>query len=163
MMLDIGAGNIDEGEHQPDGFVRQDFEEYKNIDLVCDIRDLLDFVKPGQCKIVRASHVLEHFGHGEVDSIYKMINTMLKSGGIFHITLPNLEYQSWSIIKSTNRKDAYKTMVAMYGGQKDRLDYHKMGYTPSILREVLKRNGFIVDDIIKLGIGWIDCKAIKDE
>lgn len=159
MMLDIGSGNSEENEYAPPGFVYQDIEKYDNTDLVCDIRDLREHIESGQCKVIRASHVMEHFGHQEIDSIFSMIYDLLEPGGMFHITVPDLESQAEKLLNVDNQ---YQIMVEMFGGQKDDLDFHKMGFTPEILKNVLERNGFNSSNIIKVKIGWLDCKATKE-
>lgn len=158
MMLDIGAGNPDESEFQPEGFVLQDIEEYDNIDLVCDIRDLLEYVNPGECQVVRASHVLEHFSHKEIDRIFHIVNVVLKTGGIFHVIVPDLKAQSRKLLETDNER---QIMIEMYGGQKDKFDFHQTGFTSSILKNLFERNGFVPGEITELDIGWLDCKAIK--
>lgn len=159
IMLDIGAGNPEENEYSLDRYVKQDIEPYKDIDLVCDIKDLLEFVKPNQCTIVRASHVIEHFGHSEIDNIMSIIHKILEPNGIFHVVVPNILIKARQLLKKENE---YQTMIEIYGGQKDSLDFHKMGYTPSILKDVLSRNNFTVSEMTELdSIGWIDCKSKK--
>lgn len=160
IMLDIGAGNPDEGETSPIDFVKQDVEAYKDIDLVCNIKDLTKFVKENQCFVVRASHVMEHFSHKEIDEIFKIVHKILQPNGIFHISVPNLFAQAKKIIE---QEDQEQIMVEIYGGQKDEFDYHKMGFTPKILKQILERNNFSVAKMLELdGIGWIDCKAKKN-
>lgn len=159
IMLDIGAGNPDENEYSPDKFVRQDVEPYKKIDLVCDIKDLDKFIKKDQCKVIRASHVMEHFSHTEIKDLFKMMYKLIEPMGIFHVVVPNLYEQAQKLLETD---DQNKLMIEMYGGQKDEYDYHKMGFTPDILGRLLKDSGFHIQEMTEIkGIGWIDCKSIK--
>jgi len=138
MLLDIGSGTPEDGEFQPEGYVLNDIEAHPGIDLVCDIRELDKHVKRGQCRVIRASHVLEHFGTQEVDQVLKMLYGLIERDGMIHIFVPNFVWHAQLIFEGRDQ-DA---VTYAFGGQKDEWDYHKTGFTPNILGKKLKKAGF---------------------
>lgn len=140
MRLDIGSGNPDDGEIQAEGFVLNDIEPHKNIDLVCDIRELDKFVPKGYCSEIRASHVLEHFTTKEVKEVLKLIYTLLEPNGKFNIIVPNFR---WHVELALSGNDEMAIKYA-FGGQKDKYDLHKTAFTTKILAKYLTENGFKV-------------------
>lgn len=155
MRLDIGAGNPDQGEVQPNGFVLNDVEKHPNIDLVCNIKDLLEFIPEGYCSEVRASHILEHFGTNEVVEVVKIIYKLLEKGGRLTIFVPNFLWHMQLLLEDHEKEAIHYA----FGGQLDQYDYHKTAFTPKILKETLERNGFTVETMI--GSTSISCVALK--
>ena len=143
MKLDIGSGDVDDGELQPEGYVLNDVEPHKNIDLVCDIKDLRKHVEDGYCSEVRASHVLEHFGTKETQKIIKMVHKLLEPGGKFTIFVPNFKWHAQLAMTGNDEMAIHYC----FGGQLDKYDYHKTGYTVKILRKYLEDSSFEVVDL----------------
>lgn len=144
MRLDIGSGNPDQGEVQPNGFVLQDVEKHKNIDLVCNIKDLLQFVPEGYCSEVRACHILEHFGTKEVVEVVKIVWKLLEDGGRFTIFVPNFLWHMQLLLEDKEEQ----AVNYAFGGQLDQYDYHKTGFTPKLLQKLLEGNGFKVQTLV---------------
>lgn len=136
--LDIGSGDPSTTELQAQGYLKQDIEGYPGIDLVCDIRDLDKHLKPGQCAKIRASHVMEHFGTREVDGIYTMLYNLLEDGGELEVIVPNFRWHARLVQEGRDIEAVYYC----FGGQLDAWDYHKTGYTPSILYQKLTTADF---------------------
>lgn len=136
--LDIGSGDPSTNEVQAEGFIKQDIEAYPGIDLVCDIRDLNKHLTKGQCNVIRASHVLEHFGTHEVDTVIAMLYELIEEGGTLEIFVPNFAWHA-SLVQRGNDEQA---VYYAFGGQLDEWDYHKTGFTPSILYNKLIKAGF---------------------
>jgi len=156
MLLDIGSGDPSCGEIQPQGYVLQDISPHANIDLVCDIRDLPQYIPDGYCSIVRASHVLEHFGTKETQDVIRMIYRLLEKGGKFIIFVPNFRWHAQLVAQGQDEMAVHYA----FGGQLDEWDYHKTGYTPTILRKYLEQAGF---EILTLNeASSIECHAIKN-
>lgn len=140
--LDLGSGNPEEGELQPKGFLLQDIEPHKGIDLVCDIEELDKYVEKGQCAHIRISHVLEHFETHKVPVLIKMFHTLLEEGGELEIHVPNLRWHMQLIAEGKDEE----AVNYMFGGQKDKYDLHKTGFTVNILRKLLLNAGFSVKE-----------------
>ena len=156
MRLDIGSGNPAQGEVQPTGFVLNDIEPHPNIDLVCDIKDLLQFVPEGYCSEVRASHILEHFGTNELNDVTQIIHKLLMNGGKLTVFVPNFLWHMQLVLEDREKEAIHYA----FGGQLDKYDYHKTAFTPKILKDTLERNGFRIETMI--GGTSISCTAFKN-
>jgi len=159
MKLDIGAGNPQEGENQAgNGYLLQDVEAHKGIDIVCDIRDLKNHIPENYVSEVRASHVLEHFHSKELlSSILPMLKDLLTKDGILNIIVPNFEWHC-DLIKQGNDE---KAVFYAYGGGLDKYDHHYTGWTPRLSYIWLESVGFsIIDFRVD---SCIHIKARKDD
>ena len=153
--LDIGAGDTSTLELQETGYVLNDIEPHKGIDLVCDILDLKKYLKEGQCAEVRASHILEHFGKHDLVRVLRIVHFILKDKGIFNIVVPNLKWQAQFLFSGEDEKAVYY----IFGGQLDKYDFHKTGFTADILKKLLLDNGFTILELLERTS--IECKAMK--
>ena len=137
--LDIGAGDQRDGESSPEGFIKQDVDaSIPGIDLVCNMTELIDRLGPESCSVVRASHVLEHFGIHEQDKNFKMLYDLLEPDGRIEIIVPNFKWHSKLVMEGREEEAVYYA----FGGQLDEWDYHKYGFTPDILFNKLTSAGF---------------------
>lgn len=141
LLLDLGSGNPAEGENQPEGYLLQDIEPHKGIDLVCDIEELDKYIKEGQCQKIRASHVLEHFPTDHIPKIFKMIHTLLEKDGVLEIHVPNFRWHCALICEDRDEEAVHYA----YGGQLDSYDFHKTAFTPRILIQRLTDAGFKIE------------------
>ena len=131
--LHLGCGNVRIPE-----FINIDVIKTEAVDLVEDIRYLKSF-KESTVDCIYACHVLEHFSRKEYNAILEKWFKLLKMGGILRISVPDLE--AWfDYYKKNNDIDI--VIGALYGGQKDEFDYHKMGWTKKTLTRDLKKAGF---------------------
>jgi len=142
LLIDLGAGNPDEGEIQEPGYILQDIKPHKNIQLVCDIEELDKHLKPGQCKKFRMSHVLEHFPTDKVVPLLKMLHTLLEKDGQIEVHVPNFKWHA-SLLLLEQDEDAIKYA---FGGQKDEYDFHKTAFTQHVLFKKLNEAGFSIVD-----------------
>ena len=152
--IDIGSGDPTTLELQEAGYILNDIEPHKGIDLVCDILDLKKHLKEGQCAEVRCSHILEHFGKVDLIKVIRIVHFILKKGGVFNIIVPNLKWQVQFLGNDDERAVYY-----IFGGQLDKYDYHKTGFTVDILTRLLTNNGFAITELKEKTS--IECKAIK--
>lgn len=147
-VADIGAGysspwfgNSDEVE-----LVRFDGQEETAPDFRCDVRHL---PAPDESfDIVHSRHVLEHFGRAEVVSTLREWLRVLRVGGELRLNLPNVEFAMRRFLEVEEGKAEWDQYWGwqLYGSQSDRYDYHKTGFTPRILRNLLTAIGGL-DDI----------------
>jgi predicted SAM-dependent methyltransferase len=88
---------------------------------------------------VRASHVLEHFPHGQVADVVREWARVLKPGGKLKIAVPDFDY----IVKaySNGRRDDRMLELYLFGGQVDDADYHKAFFNEEKLAELMKHAG----------------------
>ena len=87
---------------------------------------------------VRASHLLEHFGRGEVISVLKEWVRVLRPGGSLKIAVPNREwiFTHWG-------DDPMKAEAYLFGGQTDSNDFHKLSFGPKMLETLLREVGLV--------------------
>lgn len=88
---------------------------------------------------VRASHILEHFPHGEQPAILKDWVRVLKPGGVLKIAVPDIRKVAEMLTK--NEPGHYQQWL--YGSQTDGNDYHKCGYEQYGLAMEMKAAGLI--------------------
>ena len=141
LLLDIGCGEY--GPHFQDyEVVRLDLDPSVNPDILADARSIPE--PDGKYDVVYASHVLEHFGFKWTKNILKEWLRVLKVGGKLVITVPNLEWAAKRILESSQGEieqyDKERAMFMYYSAQKDggAYDFHKNGFTPKSMMELLK-------------------------
>ena len=83
---------------------------------------------------IRASHILEHFGRGEVADVLKDWVRVLKPGCYLKIAVPDFNY----IVKHLEDE---MWQGYLFGGQTDENDFHKVAFTEDILGGVLVAAG----------------------
>lgn len=145
MRLDLGSGNPKEGERRPDTYVLNDIEPHEGIDLVCDILDLEKHIKKGWCYKIRISHVLEHFGYKDCGRVLDICYKLLEKGGELEIEVPNFAW-FFQLLLDQREEEAVKYC---FGGQLDKYDFHKNGFTVNTLPSVIEKHGFKVIELLE--------------
>ena len=133
MKLHLGCGNV-----LLPGWTNVDLDDIPGIDIKDDVTKL-DKIEDNSCEVIYASHVLEHFGRNEFESILKLWNKKLKLGGIIRLAVPDFEK---SIMWYNKTKKIEDVLGLVSGGQKSKYDYHKMIYDKKFLSNVLTVCGF---------------------
>lgn len=148
-LLDIGAG-IYSPYHDGYDVVRLDIDPEAQPDIIADARSLP--IPDQEFDAVFASHVLEHFGFKYTKTILKEWIRVLKVGGELQIVVPNLEFAAERVLEMRDGKPVHqdmaeRAMFMYYSAQKDggAFDYHKAGFTPRALKEVLESLGTLTD------------------
>jgi predicted SAM-dependent methyltransferase len=135
MRLHIGGEKIKEG------WKILNIQKMPGVDFIGDITDLSQFDNES-LEEVYASHVLEHVGINKIASTFNGIYRVLKKGGKFYISVPNLDTLAQLFVKVTEGKDKQAIMMMIYGGQTDSHDFHYIGYWPIFLFAILKNAKF---------------------
>jgi predicted SAM-dependent methyltransferase len=130
MRLHIG------GEEIKEGWKILNIQKKPGVDFVGDITDLSQF-EDESIEEVYASHVLEHINIAKIKSTFGGIQRILKKGGKFYISVPNLDILTQIFFQMPEGKDKYDIMMLIYGGQTDSFDFHKIGYWPNLLFSIL--------------------------
>ena len=86
---------------------------------------------------IRASHILEHFGHNQVVDVVKHWACKLKVGGVLKIAVPDFKKIAQSYIDG----DQQDTCSYLMGGQVDENDYHKSVFDEQSLRQIMEAAG----------------------
>lgn len=117
----------------------------------CDLRTLP--VPDQSYDLVHSKHVLEHFGRAEVMKVMREWTRILRVGGEFRLSVPNILYAIERIVlmdEGLVPVDLYPWWQ-LYGEQKDEYDIHKNGWTPNRVRLLLESAGIFEDISIVVG------------
>lgn len=141
MKLNLGSGSC-----PIEGFINLDGNEG---DILYPIRDMWI----GKISEIRASHILEHFGHFESIQVLANWFNCLKSGGVLKIAVPDFD----DLIRRYNLGEQLNFEGIIMGGQTDELDYHKSIWTASKLRMIME--GFGLEDVQTWQSEIADCAS----
>jgi predicted SAM-dependent methyltransferase len=113
------------------------------VDHVADCTDLSMFADE-TIDDVYASHVLEHLGYQErLPRALSEIHRVLKKGGRARISVPDFEILCRLFLEARQSLPNRILIMRMaFGGQLDPHDFHYVGLSFDILRELLGKAGF---------------------
>ena len=131
------------GEEQRNDWVILDALPGPIVDCVGNCNDL-SFLPDESCSEVYASHVLEHLGYdGDLQKTLKGIHRVLKAGGRFCVSVPDLRTLSWLFLSpSLDRPARFHVMRMMFGGRTTDYDVHYTGFDSDFLGQFLYQAGF---------------------
>lgn len=127
------------GDRRIDGFKHHDIRPLNGLDYVCDLFDIVKQVKENSCDEIQFTHCLEHFPTKETQKVLGLLSSLLKTGGKLYIEVPNFLWHAKLALNEDRERDA---IYYAFGGQLDEWDFHKTGFTPTILQEELEFAGF---------------------
>lgn len=129
---------------------------YRNLDIkTChEIYPLRNYAD-GSADEVRASHILEHFPHGQIAEVVKEWARVLKPGGRLKIAVPDFDF----IVKaySNGHRDDFRLEHYLFGGQTDADDFHKAFFNEDKLKKILEDAG--LQDIKRWESDAPDCSS----
>ncbi len=111
---------------------RFDIDGNVKPDIRCDLRQIPEADETFD--VVHSQHVLEHFGRYEAQSIIREWTRILKVGGEFIINVPNLKYAIKNLYEG---KSSHYEWWQLYGKQSSEYDFHKTGFVPGTLENLL--------------------------
>ena len=124
MKLNLGAGE-------------QEIKGYENIDVKTGGSIYpLDY---REVEVIRASHVLEHFGHDESIRVLGNWFDCLKHGGVLKIAVPDFD----DLTRRKNMGEQLNFEGIIMGGQTDEHDYHKSIWNLGKLRFLMEELGLV--------------------
>lgn len=135
------------------GYGSEPMQGYCNLDAK-DGDEIYPLAIDGRCHEVRASHVLEHFPHGQVVDIIADWAKALIPGGDLKIAVPDFEW----IAKHYLAGKDINVQGYLMGGQVDGLDFHKSAFDEELLAELMRQAGLI--DIQRWQSDVKDCAAL---
>lgn len=136
MKLHIG------GEKAKDGWKILNIASLPDVDFVGDISDLSIF-EEDSCTDIYASHVFEHIPYPKAIDTLKGIKRILKPGGSFYVSVPDLGHLCSEVVNQNNSIiKKFECLRMIFGGQINENDFHYFGYDQQILFEFLVLAGF---------------------
>lgn len=133
--LEIGCGRKP---HK--GFKTIDIEAYANPDYLGDFRTM-NFEN---VQVIRAHHVLEHFGREEGIRVLEQWRSWLRPGGQLIVETPDFEGICHDFLI-----DPYWMTRHAFGSQEANWAYHKDGWYEAKFKNILSTIGFRITDITK--------------
>jgi predicted SAM-dependent methyltransferase len=132
--LHLGCGDINHPK-----FINIDLRPAPHIHYVRQIDDLSLF-KTNTIDLIYASHCLEHFSYRKVPEVLREWYSVLKTGGILRLSVPNFDVLL-NCYKDNNN-DVNCIMGYLMGDQNYRYNFHKTIFTKKSIRALLKSTGF---------------------
>ena len=130
------------GEQRKDGWKILNTQAGPDVDFVGDIRNLDQFGDES-VDIVYASHVLEHVGQADIAAVLHAIRRILKAGGEFQVSVPDLDVLCHLFISPrATVQMKWQIMQMMFGGQISTHDFHYVGLSELFLRNFFSQAGF---------------------
>jgi hypothetical protein len=126
--LDLGAGAV-----SPDGFLPMGNAHGTTVFPLPAFAD-------NSVDVVRASHVLEHFPHGQIADVIREWVRVLKPGGELRIAVPDFA----KIAQGYLDGNAQPTEGYVMGGQVDGADYHKSLFDEAHLKKYFAGAGLVL-------------------
>lgn len=129
---------------------------YQNIDIKNGVAAYPLGHPDGSVDEVRASHLLEHFPHGQVAGVVKEWARVLKPGGVLKIAVPDFDW----IVKEYSNGHRHDRMLEgyLFGGQVDANDHHKAFFNEDKLRKLMEDAGLV--NIEPWDSEMADCAAL---
>jgi predicted SAM-dependent methyltransferase len=122
------------------GFVHIDVKPGPRVDIVSLVEKLP--LADATASLIYASHVLEHFGRSQFESVLREWCRVLKLGGVLRLAVPDFAACA-AIYYEQGLAGGLSGLVGLIsGGQRDEYDYHKMIFDEPFLRDVLLTIGF---------------------
>jgi len=131
------------GGWQPrDGWTILDILPRPGVDILGSIADLSRF-ETSSLETIYASHVLEHASQNDMMSVLAGIKRVLKPGGTFMVSVPDLDVLCHLFISpSLSIDQKFHVMRMIFGGQTDAADFHHIGLNNQILHRYLQQARF---------------------
>ena len=143
MKLHIGGKQI------KDGWKILNIQKLDGVDFVGSISDLSQFDNDS-IEEIYASHVVEHVDQKNIKKTLNGIYRILKEGGKFYISVPDLDVLCKIFINDkAPPKVKFHVMRMMFGGQIDEFDYHYFGWNYEFLNSYLNEAGFTKNERVK--------------
>jgi predicted SAM-dependent methyltransferase len=94
---------------------------------------------------IRASHLLEHFSHREVQAVIRDWVRVLKPGGCLKLAVPNFDWICAERAKGLAGGRADPMLIHyMHGSQSDEYDIHKCTFTQELLISLMRQSGMVM-------------------
>ena len=127
LVLNIGCG-----EKKMENAIGLDIRETKSVDIIADAHQLP--FKDEIFDLVYSSHLIEHFSHLEIAGVVKEWVRVLKKAGTIEIRCPWLRVRALIFFL----RPTWENVRNIYGGQEHEGDFHKCGFSFTLLKGLLE-------------------------
>jgi hypothetical protein len=144
MKLNLGSGDC-----PLDGYFNFDAKNGDSLYPLRGAEGCASHISGSSADEVRASHVLEHFPHGQTLDVLKEWVRVLKPGGWLKIAVPDFDWivnaqkEAWVLGNTEGISAADLLQSYLMGGQVDGNDYHKAIFTKIKLKWLLEDCGLV--------------------
>ena len=133
MKLHIGCGP-----KYLEGYKHMDAMEYPHVDYI-GTADNLSVIADASLDEIYGSHILEHIGRLEIETVLKEWCRVLKPGGVIRLAVPDFG----AVVAHYNEhQNLDKVMGLLYGGQTYEFNFHYQAYDLPRLTRLLTDAGF---------------------
>jgi predicted SAM-dependent methyltransferase len=124
------------------GYIHVDIQRYPHVKYVCDVtKELGKFFEEGSVDEIYACHILEHISRKDIIDTLSHWSRLLRVGGKLRLAVPDFE----AVVKLYMRDplNLHESLLGLlYGGQRNKWDYHTMPFDFANLNRLLKEVGF---------------------
>lgn len=128
--------NLGDAGRQFDGYIGVDISRGEDAAYLETVLFLKELDAPHE---IRASHILEHFPHGQVVEVLREWVRILKPGGVLKIAVPDFKLLAEQYLAGAE----LPTQLYVMGGQINQHDFHKAIFDEEVLSETLREVGLI--------------------
>ena len=120
-------------------------EGYINVDVIPEFADVcanmvaLPFAD-GCIAEINTSHTMEHLTKEEAGRFVKEAYRVLEIGGKLGVAVPSILEMAQGLLENPGEEEDW--IQRIYGRQLDQHDFHKWGWTPWSLRDLIEKEGF---------------------
>lgn len=144
--------NLGCGKNKMSGYINVDIRPEVNPDVVWDLEKFPYPWKDSSIDEIYISHTIEHIPYQKQDKMMGEFFRILKTKGKLIIICPDIQYLFEHYVYGDGNSGGFEHSHFMlehfiFGGQDYEHNFHKAGYTPTIMRIRLERAGFKVINI----------------
>lgn len=133
LILEIGVGNKKIFENS----IALDIRNTSKVSVLGDACKLP--FKDNSFDHIYCAHTIEHFSHLEVNYVIREWIRVLKVGGILELRCPDLQIRCFLFFL----RPSWDDIINIYGGQDYPQNYHKCGFSYTLLKNNLNELGIV--------------------